>query len=108
MTPRWDAEKDPTLDSRRSLNDMRYAVFFWSLLGIGVLMAGGGAFTGRGLSVVGGAMVVGGAFAVRQAGRVRRDEIDLAHARAYGAEAGWFVLGIALLVGGAYVAQLGG
>ena len=108
MASRWDSTQDPTLQGRTWANNFRYATFFWGLLVIGLLIAVSSAVQGRPLGIVGGACVVAAAFVVRQAGRVRRDEIDVKYTRAYGAEALWFVVGLALFIGGAYLFHLSG
>lgn len=102
MGREWDANRDPTLSARRSVNDQRYGWYFWALLVLGTIMTVAGLATAP-PAALGGAMVLGAAFSVRHAGRVRRDETDLAYARAYGAEAVWFVLGLGLFIGGGYV-----
>jgi hypothetical protein len=105
--PTWSSQKDPTLAGRRSLNDFRYATFFWFLVAIGAAAVVANAIAGRAHGIVGGLLIVASGFSVRQAGRVRRDEIDRKYLAAYGAEIGFFVLGVALLFAGAYLARAG-
>jgi hypothetical protein len=103
--PTWSADKDPTLAGRRGINDFRYATFFWFLEAIGAVAVVANAIAGHAQGVVGGLLIVASGLSVRQAGRVRRDEIDRTYLAAYGAEIGFFVLGLALLFAGAYLAR---